>query len=282
MEQIKRILHHHFGSTTWEIARSKEGQQNAGYHARNGGVEVFVKVTDAVAALQRLGEIAVAPGVLASGSDQGRTYVIQEYITGNYPDGQWIATHLPVLASCIRRYHDDQPLTALLSQSTVTRYHEHVALDLAQLETQFSSLTTEGLHTPEITTAFEELKHQARKLQPDRLVPVHIDPNIHNILLTDERLVLVDWDGILLSDPLRDVGLLLWWYVPQHHWPDFFQSYGSSLDEASVERIFWWAARTSFAVALWQAAHQYECRAFLHDFLAALAKKSNPHAGFSS
>ena len=98
MEQIKRILHHHFGSTAWEITRAKEGQQNAGYRARNGGGEVFVKVTDAVAALQRLGEIAVAPGVLASGSDQGRTYVIQEYITGNYPDGQWVATHLPILA----------------------------------------------------------------------------------------------------------------------------------------------------------------------------------------
>ena len=139
MEQIKRILHHHFGRTTWEIARAKEGQQNAGYRARNGGGEVFVKVTDAVAALQRLGEIAVAPGVLASGSDQGRTYVIQEYITGNYPDGQWIATHLPILASCIRRYHDDQPLTALLSQSAVTRYHERVALDLAQLEAPLPS-----------------------------------------------------------------------------------------------------------------------------------------------
>jgi len=282
MEQIKRILQYHFGSTTWEIARSREGQQNAGYRAKNGDVEVFVKFTDAVAALRRLGEIAVAPGVLASGIDQGRTYVVQEYVTGKYPAWQWFATHLPILASCIRRYHGDQPLTDLLSQPTVTKYHEHVALDLAQLEAQFSSLSTEVLHTPEITTAFEELKNQARKLQSARLMPVHIDPNTHNMLLTEERFLLVDWDGILLSDPMRDVGLLLWWYVAPHHWPDFFQSYGSSLDDASVEKIFWWAARTSFAVALWHAAHQHECSAFLQDFLAALAKKSNPHAVFSS
>lgn len=281
MEQIKRILQAHFSSTTWKIARSRDGQQNAGYYAYNGRMEVFVKFTDMVAALQRLGEIAVAPRVLASGMDQGRTYVIQEYIRGQYPDWQWIATHLPLLASCIQHYHSDQPLIDVLSRSTTTEYHEHIVLDLAQLEAQFSSLNTRELHTPEITAAFRELKRQAQRLQPIRLVPVHIDPNTRNMLLTEEALLLVDWDGILLSDPMRDIGLLLWWYVSRHRWPDFFQSYGSSLDDAVVERIFWWAARTSFAVALWRAEHQRECTAFLQDFLAALAKKSNPHAVFS-
>lgn len=280
MEQIKRILQYHFRSATWKIARSKDGQQSAGYRAQNETIAVFVKFTDTIAALQRLGEIAVAPRVLASGIDQGRAYVVQEYITGKYPDWQWFATHLPLLASCIQRYHSDQPLTELLSQSTATKYHEHVALDLVQLEARFFSPNTEVLHTPEIMAAFEELKSQAQRLQPARLVPVHIDPNTRNILLTDERLLLVDWDGILLSDPMRDVGLLLWWYVSQHQWPDFFQSYGSSLDDASVEKIFWWVARTSFAIALWLAEHRHECTPFLQDFLAALAKKSNPHAVF--
>lgn len=281
MDQIKRILQNHFNDPAWEIARTKDGQQSAGYHAQSGNVEVFVKFTDAVAALQRLGEIAVAPRVLASGMDQGRTYVIQEYVRGTYPDWQWLATHLPVLASCVQRYHGDQPLTDLLSTPTAIEYHEHVALDLAQLEVRFSSLHTEGLQTPEITTAFDELKRQTQRLQPVRLVPVHLDPNTRNMLLTDETLLLVDWDGILLSDPMRDVGLLLWWYISQRRWPDFFQSYGAALDEASVDRIFWWAARTSFAVALWLAEHHYECTAFLQDFLAALARKSNPHAVFA-
>lgn len=281
MEQIERILHNHFASTTWEIARTQDGQQNAGYHAQSGNREVFVKFTDAVAALQRLGEIAVAPRMLASGKDQGRMYVVQEYIRGTYPDWQWLAMHLPVWASCIRRYHDDPLLKRLLSNPTATEYREHIALDLAQLEAQFFSLTTDGLRTPAITTAFAELKRQAQRLQPATLVPVHIDPNTRNMLLTNERFLLVDWDGILLSDPMRDAGLLLWWYVAPHRWPDFFQSYGSSLDEALVERIFWWAARTSFAITLWHAEHQYEYTAFLQDFLAALARKSNPHAVFS-
>ena len=86
----------------------------------------------------------------------------------------------------------------------------------------------------EITTAFEGLKNQAQRLQPVRFVPVYIDPNTRNLLLTDERLLLIDWDGILLSDPMRDVGLLLWWYVSQHHWPDFFQGYGSAMDDQGL------------------------------------------------
>lgn len=281
MEQIKCILQRHFGSAAWEITRSKDGMQSAGYCAYNGDRKVFVKFTDAVAALQRLGEIAVAPRVLASGIDQGKKYVVQEYITGRYPDRRWFAAHLPALASCIQRYHSDQPLSKLLSSSTTITYQEHIALDLAQLDTQFSALNADVLHTPEITAAFAELKKQARRLQPVQLVPVHIDPNTHNMLLTDDRLLLVDWDGIQLSDPMRDMGLLLWWYVAPRHWPAFFQSYGAIMDETSIERIYWWTARTSFAVALWSVEHQYECADFLQDFLAALAKKSNPHAAWS-
>lgn len=281
MEQIKRILQHQFGGDTWEIARSKDGMQSAGYCAQNGDRKVFIKFTSSIAALQRLGEIGVAPRVLASGSEQGKIYVVQEYITGKYPDWQWFATHLHTLASCIQRYHEDQALTTLLSKSAVLTYQEHVALDLAELDAQFSSLKADVLHTPEIIAAFAELKKQAQRLQPVRLVPVHIDPNTRNMLLTDDRLLLVDWDGILLSDPMRDAGLLLWWYVAQRQWPDFFQHYNSSLDNASTERIFWWAARTSFAIALWHVAHQYECTNFLQDFLAALAQKNNPHAVFS-
>lgn len=278
MEQIRRILQHHFGDSAWEIARSENGLQNAGYIAQNASVKVFVKFTDNVAVLQRLGEIKVAPRILVSGFEQGKAYIVQEYIEGQYPDRPWFATHLSVLASCIQRYHNDQPLTALLAQPAATGYHEHIELDLAQLTAQFDSLNTEALHTPEIIAAFEEFKSQARRLQPVQLVPVHIDPNTYNMLLLDDTLFLVDWDGILLSDPMRDMGLLLWWYVSPQHWPDFFQIYGITMNEALVEKIFWWAARTSFSVALWSAEHHYNYSDFLEDFLAALARKGNPHS----
>ncbi len=278
MEQIKRILQDQFGSTGWTITRAQEGLQEAGYHAQHGSREVFVKFTADGAALQRLGELAVAPRLLASGIDRSQTYVIQEYITGRHPDRQWLTTHLPVLASYLQRYHSDPLLTHLLATSTAATYHELIAQDLAQLETLFFAPDSRILRTPELIVAFERLKEQAHELQPGEPIPVHIDPNTHNMLLTDTGFFLVDWDGIQISDPLRDAGLILWWYVPQHCWPTFFQHYNVPLNDASVEKIFWWAARTSLAVVLWCVEHRHDHTGFLQDFLAALAKKDNPHA----
>ena len=108
------------------------------------------------------------------------------------------------------------------------------------------------LHAPEIVSAFDKLKNQAHTLHSDKMVPVHPDPNTKHLLLVDTRLMMVDWDNLQLSDPMRDAGLLLWWYVSPKQWPIFFQAYGLVFEENLDDRIFWWAARTSFAIALWQ------------------------------
>lgn len=280
MEKVRYILQKHFPKTAWNISQPKDGQLRASYLAQNERQRVFIKCNVPVDALHRLSEIEVAPRVLASGMCEGTTYVVQEYITGRYPDRRWFARHLPFLASFIRRYHDDDQLTSLLLKTMTTNYDDCVALDMTTLETQFRSLDVDVLHAPEIISAFKKLKNQAQKLYPVKLVPVHPDPNTKNMLLVDTELLLVDWDNLQLSDPMRDTGLLLWWYVSPQQWPVFYQAYGLPADEYLVDRIFWWAARTSFAVALWHVEHDYDCTAFLQDFIAAVNKYGNPHAVF--
>ena len=136
------------------------------------------------------------------------------------------------------------------------------------------------LHAPEIISAFEKLNNQAQKLHPVKLMPVHPDPNTKNMLLIDSKLLLVDWDNLKLSDPMRDAGLLLWWYVSPRKWPIFFHAYGLPVDEDLADRIYWWSARTSFAIALWHVEHGYDCTAFLQDSVAAVNKDGNPRAVF--
>ena len=145
---------------------------------------------------------------------------------------------------------------------------------------QLVSLHAEELHAPNIGSAFEKLKARSTCLDAVPLVPVHPDPNTKNILLTSDSLLMVDWDDMQLSDPMRDAGLLLWWYVAHHQWHEFFEAYGLTMNNGLIERIYWWAARTSFAIALWHVEHGYDCRAFLLDFLAATNMESNPHAVF--
>lgn len=277
---VRNILQKHFHVADWHIATPEDGQQKACFVARHGTERVFIKFDVPIAALQRLGEIEVAPRVIASGILDDTPYVVQDYITGSYPDWRWFAHHLPMFAAFIKRYHSDQPLASLLAANGPTSYVEHVTRDLATLENQFISLPSEELHAPNIVSAFEKLKACSKRLQAVPLVPVHSDPNTKNILLTTHSLLMVDWDDIQLSDPMRDAGQLLWWYVAQHQWHEFFKAYGLTMDDALVERIYWWAARTSFAIALWHVEHGYDCRAFLLDFLAAVNGESNPHAVF--
>jgi hypothetical protein len=277
---VRSILQKHFSTADWHISKPKDGQQKACFVAQCDTEKVFIKLDVPVAALQRLGEIGVAPRVITSGTIDGISHVVQEYITGSYPDWRWFADHLPTLAAFIKRYHTDQPLASLLAANMQTSYVEHVAHDLARLERQYTTLHSEELHAPTAVSAFEKLKAWSKQLQAVPLVPVHPDPNTKNILLTNDSLLMVDWDDMQLSDPMRDVGLLLWWYVAPHHWNEFFETYGLTMDDGLIERIHWWAARTSFAIALWHVEHRYDCRAFLVDFLAALNMGSNPHAVF--
>ncbi|HEY6284165.1 MAG TPA: phosphotransferase [Ktedonobacteraceae bacterium] len=280
MDRVRCILQKHFPKTEWNISLPDDGQHRASYIAQSEKEQVFIKFNVPIDALQRLGEIEVAPRVLASGICDDMPYIVQKYITGRYPAWRWFALHLPFLASFMRRYHDDDQLTSFLSNTMTTNYHDHVALDMSTIEKQFWSLDADVLHIPEIVSAFENLKNQAQHLHPTQLVPVHPDPNTKNMLLVDTRLMMVDWDNLQLSDPMRDAGQLLWWYVSPQQWPEFFQAYGIRVDKYLIDRIYWWAARTSFAIALWHVEHGYDCTAFLQDFVAALNKGSNPHAVF--
>ena len=280
LEIVQSILRRHFQASSWNVINPPDGQQKACFVAHSGNQNVFIKLDIPIAALHRLGEIEVAPHVLASGEADGKSYVIQEFIVGRYPDRQWFASHLPTLANFIKRYHGDQLLAVLLSTNATASFANHIAFDLSTLQQQFRTLDSIELHTNEIEAAFGRLKSWSKQLNPAIRVPIHPDPNTKNILLFDDSLVMVDWDDLQLSDPMRDVGLLLWWYVPRHRWEEFFREYGLELDEDLFERIFWWAARTSFAIALWHSEHGYDCRAFLKDFLAALNKDNNPRAMF--
>ena len=84
-------------------------------------------------------------------------------------------------------HYDDQKLATLLSRNAAIDYNEHVALEVMQLETRFRSLDAGVFHTPAITSAFERLKAQSKRLQPVDLVPIHADPNTKNMLLTGSK-----------------------------------------------------------------------------------------------
>lgn len=89
------------------------------------------------------------------------------------------------------------------------------------------------------------------------------------------------WAGITLADPLRDVGLILCWFVPPERWKAMLRWFWlpDAASAAAIDRVFWWAAVSSLRVALWIDRHAPDddaIHSFLEDFHEAAARRSNP------
>jgi hypothetical protein len=272
------ILASYFPRHDWLVRRPEHAGAGESYVATSGDRELFLKLDVDAAVVQRVAELGIAPAVVANGSYQGRPYVVQEYLHGTHPDRKWISLHLPRLAALIQKYHRDPVLATLLAKGPSLGYAEHISTGLGDMAALIAQLP-ESPHKAELSHLLAELSEQARSFDPVGLVPAHADPNYHNFLLVGERVYLLDWEGVTLSDPLRDVGPLLWWYAPQQKWPEFFAAYSTEMDEQIERKVYWWAARQSCWVALWFAGRGLleQAAPFMLDFEAALRGRANPH-----
>jgi thiamine kinase-like enzyme len=274
MSKAHDVLAHAFATSSWTLKKPRDGRQKECYVASDGNRTVFVKFDVPVTSLRRLSELAVAPRVLASGTYQGTSYVIQEFLAGGtYPDRPWMRSHVREVADLIRTYHEDKVLAAILAQGEARSHRQHLDDDLAVLELRAASQSNAPL-----LVAFSKLKELAQSFDDAPLVPVHNEPNTKNMLVHGGKLTFIDWDEVLLSDPLRDIGAFLWWYLPSAQWQDFFTSYGAPLTPSAERRVYWFAARASLAICLWHIEHGSPEGAFYEDFFAALDQQPNPHA----
>nr|WP_246514405.1 phosphotransferase family protein [Exiguobacterium alkaliphilum] len=74
------------------------------------------------------------------------------------------------------------------------------------------------------------------------LVVCHSDLN-HNNWLEDEsgQLYLTDWDDAIIADRAFDLAMVLYSYVDEAGWEDWFRQYGVDLTQSLHERMHWYA-----------------------------------------
>jgi len=282
LQDIGWILQEEFHHGGWVIGKPMAGMAKETYVATHGEAKVFIKFDAAPPALQRLAEMEIAPPLLRCGQHGDRPYIIQEYVKGTHPDWRWFVAHLPQLATLMGRYHTDVELARILSPGTYQPYERHIEHTLDRLGRGLAEARTGPLKTREVEESFHQLEREAERLQPVTLVPVHLDPSDKNFLITEHRIYMLDWDDIKLSDPIRDAGLLLWWYVPTARWHDFFHVYGHPLDEHALARLYWWSAASCLSISFWfdRTGDAAAVGHFLGDFESALNGKGNPRAPF--
>ncbi len=272
---IQRLLETQLNRTGWQLAKPPAGSAKVSFIARSGENQVFVKLGATARYLRRLAELGITPPVIADGVHHGVPFVFQECAPGTCPNTAWFGGHLSELAEMIRRYHEDETLAQLLKNDclivTAQDRLTQLGTDLAQLPESQAQRDALGI--------FEQLKNQVIFVAPSELVPVHADPNRKNCLVNDSKMQIVDWDDIILSDPLCDVGLICFWYLSANRWPEFFDKLGIDYTENVVNRLYWWPGNRSLEVYVWhrQRAHELEALRYLEDSQAAIIRKHNPH-----
>jgi hypothetical protein len=271
---IEERLSQLFPEGKWILNKSFAGESDKTFVASNGKRKLFIKYTNKAQAIRRLSELGVTPKMTYDGTNEQPPYLIQDYIEGKYPDRKWFADNIQLLAVYIKKYQGDAKLRDELSNGKAESYADHIKQEIAILEEAIASCHADVFATEEVHNGIALLKEKSKQLKPVLLVPTHADPNTKNFLLTNNGIIMVDWDDIMLSDPMKDAGLMLWWYVHKNKWPEFFEAYGEVIDE---EKIFWWTSKASLQIATWFAKRKDNDNAqfFIRDFLDALHGKNN-------
>lgn len=275
-DRVDKLLESALGGG-WTVTRPRDGWAETAFVAEHGDRRAFVKVDVQIPILHRLAALGIVPPILAAGEYDGLSYVIQEFIEAPNPEPPWFANHLNELAILIRTYQQDETLKALLAATNLT----YLADDLGWVEQCYQALS-HAFDPSTLRPAYAHWLDQLPNVRGAPVVATHGDLSRKNLLPVLGRIFLVDWDEVSLSDPMRDIGPLLWWYVPPARWPEFVRGYATSLGDSVIERAYWWSARTSLEVAHGFYEHGYRDRSedFLEDFLAAAAAQDNPHARY--
>lgn len=274
---LNDLIQSKFPQTLFEIESSDIGMTGKTYIAKVGDARYFVKLDNTNNHfLTRLEELGMIPPVRFSGSYKNRAFFIQRYLDGEAPSRGWFKDHLGLLAETFRTFHEDGELLDFLAQGKQLSIKDHIQKEVELLERGITLLPDDN---NQLRTSFSTFLDQSLQIDNFDFVPVHPDPNRNNFLVSENRLYLLDWDRLTLSDELRDIGPFLWWYLPKSMWPQFFELYGINDKESVMKRLYWWVARQSLEVAVWYVEHKKDkilAAEYFADFMAAVNNRSNP------
>jgi len=274
---IQAYLQHHVAPTDWQIQPPQRGFSSAKrYIARSSHATVFVKLGSDHRVLQLLSDAELTPRLLAGGAFGDTRITVQEFVEGYHPTREWYAGNMAAWAQIMHTVHQLPGLRHYLPASRDETYQSLLARYVEQVRAIY---TPNNLQTHEREVVEALLVHYESRIpfvQGAGLVPIHGDPNADNLLITPRQVYLVDWDTMHLSEPMRDVALVLWWMYPASLWPELLARFRIDLaDPAQQERFYLhisvWALEVSLFFANAQQ-RQWKER-FLRDAQRAYARQ---------
>ncbi len=263
-------MEHLFDDQDWEII-SAGGASGEAFFARYHEQKLFLK-RNSSPFLAVLSAEGIVPRLKwTKRLENGDVITAQHWLNGRELHADEM--NGPRIAKMLKKIHSSRPLTSMLQRLGKEPYDPSL-----MYEEVADTLDTDLKYLPPVREALSFLRYHLDDISAESYVVCHGDVNHNNWLLSDvNELFLIDWDGAMLADPAVDVGMLLYWYVPEQEWSSWMSHYGEELTDDFRLRMKWYVVCQALVMLQWQ-----KDKGRLHDvtkwmnFLQRTQKKENP------
>ncbi|MDQ0196955.1 phosphotransferase family protein [Neobacillus ginsengisoli] len=234
----------HILGQEWEIVPAG-GATGEAFYARYKDQRLFLKRNSSPFLAVLSAEGIVPKLVWTKRLENGDVITAQQWLTGRELKPSEMNQEL--VAKLLKKIHCSEPMLGMLSRLEKSPLHPNTIFQTVEEE-----LDDEVLLLPEVQKTIAFLKKEAINVYSEEMVVCHGDVNHNNWLLAqDNQLYLIDWDGAMIADPAIDLGLLLYWYIPEENWGNWLAMYGKTLNNHLKLRMKWYVALQTLSSIQW-------------------------------
>lgn len=237
-------MEHIFGQE-WEIVPAG-GATGEAFFAQNEDQRLFLKRNSSPFLAVLSAEGIVPKLVWTKRLENGDVITAQQWLEGReLKPSDMNKEHV---AKLLKKIHRSEPMLGMLSRLEKSPLNPETIF-----QTVIEDLDDEVLKLPEVKKTLNFLIEEAKNVYCEEKVVCHGDVNHNNWLLTaeDNQLYLIDWDGAMIADPAIDLGMLLYWYIPENNWQDWLEMYGADLTDHLRLRMKWYVALHTLSSIQW-------------------------------
>lgn len=234
----------HILGQEWEITPAG-GATGEAFYAQHEDQKLFLKRNSSPFLAVLSAEGIVPKLVWTKRLENGDVITAQQWLEGRELKPSDMDHEL--VAKLLKKIHQSEPMLGMLSRLEKSPLDPETFFQMV-----VSELDDEILFLPEVQKTLNFLKKEAKNVYSEEKVVCHGDVNHNNWLLAeDNQLYLIDWDGAMIADPAIDLGLLLYWYIPEDNWQDWLGMYGEKLTDHLRLRMKWYVALQTLSSIQW-------------------------------
>ncbi|WP_042354745.1 phosphotransferase family protein [Bacillus rubiinfantis] len=239
----------HILGQEWEITPAG-GATGEAFYAKYENQSLFLKRNSSPFLAVLSAEGIVPKLVWTKRLENGDVITAQQWLEGRELKPSEMNQEL--VAKLLKKIHRSEPMLSMLSRLEKSPLHPETIY-----QSVIHEVDTETLSLPEVKSALTFLQREANYVHCEEKAVCHGDLNHNNWLLAeDNQLYLIDWDEASIADPAIDLGMLLYWYIPEHNWADWLSMYGEDLTEHLRLRMKWYVVLHTISSIQWHKNKQ--------------------------